>query len=100
MTQGFHVDIDELRDSSARVQRAVEDTGLSQLDQVDRNPGKYGNEHAARAVSDFCRSAREAITRMTDVARSSGRSLSESADHYTAIDDQVRANLEQCSDHR
>lgn len=100
MNEGFHVDIDELRSTSADIGRIVEGINETPFDQVDNNPGKYGNEDVQQAVSEFCQGLRIAIPAMTGLAHSTGSALRETADHYVEIDNHIENNLNPHSGHQ
>lgn len=95
MTEGFHVDIDELRNASRRILEAVHDVNIEHIDDVDKNRQEYGNQDVERAVFEFCQDARESIRKLAELTHSTGSALSNSADHYLSVDDHIRAMLEQ-----
>lgn len=94
MTQGLHVDIDELRNASRRILEAVHDVNIEHIDDAGKNRQAYGNQDIERAVLEFCQDARESVRKLTELTHSTGIALSKSADHYLSVDDQIRAALE------
>lgn len=89
MTQGFHVDVDELNRTAEKVMQTLEGAEKNDLGSIAENLQKYGNEKISKAISDFFEGTRTAIPAMASNSRSIGMALARSADHYKALDAHV-----------